>query len=409
MPARALPPLLLSLALTLPPIASAQDADTANTDDSRIDTAEEEYRHFLQVGYQVAYVFPMNNFIRGENAAGEPITALQAGRVEFGWQTTGSKRWHQLWNYPAFGIGHTTVDYFNEDEVGKPSAVYGFIALPVKRWDRWTFTVSPGLGLSYGWKPFDIQTNPYNQSIGAFKAAFIDVNAHFTYRMDPHWDLILAMPAYHFSNGGTQKPNNGFNQVGPMLSMRYKFEKDPGKFKHWDDLPKHQSSDEIVVTGAWGLRNIELDPAWDPEDLKYYATASFDVLTLSATWLRQTSHMSRWGAGVDLVSDESRKVELKLDSGEAAEVEVGGFDQYRLGLYGAYEYVVRNFAIIGHIGYTVYQKEPTAYATRIPRLYQRVGARYTFSNDWLIGLSVRVSEFSTAQHLEWTVGHRFKL
>lgn len=408
MPSQCIHTLILAASLMLPASAFAQDSDTQVADKKAEKTEEKDYRHFLQAGYQIAYVFPMNNFISGDNVAGEPITSLQAGRLEFGWQTTGSKRWHQIWNYPAFGIGHTTVDYFNEDEVGKPSAIYGFISLPVKRWDRWSFSIAPGFGVSYGWKPFDPVTNPYNQSIGAFKAAFIDINSHFTYIMSSHWDLILAMPAYHFSNGGTKKPNNGFNQIGPMVSVRYKFEPDPRHFKHWDDIPKHKRSDEIVVTGAWGLRNVKLDPdVTVPPDLEdAYFNADFNVYTLSATWLRQTSYKSKWGLGIDLVSDESTSAQADLGAGEIIEADLTGYDQTRIGLFGAYEYVIKDFAILGNIGYTVRQK---GFDGQLPRAYQRVGFRYTFQNNWLVGLSVRLKEYSSADYLEWTVGHRFKL
>ncbi len=372
--------------------------------------AEEEtlpdYRHYLQAGYQVAYVLPMNDFIKGENAAGEPITSMHAARIELGWQTTGAKRWHQIWNYPSFGIGLTKVDYFNDREVGMPGAVYGFVSLPVKRWERWTLSIAPGFGLSFGWKPFDPVTNPYNQSIGAYKAAFIDINTHFTYYVNPHWDFILGLPAYHFSNGGTKNPNNGFNQIGPMATVRYKFEAAPREFRHWDDIPAFRKNDELIVLGSWGLRNVAFDPAqYDPELERTYGRVWFSVTTLSAAWMRQTSHMSKWGVGVDIVSDESTKAQIDAGEGHVAERDISGFDQARIGIFGAYEFVIQRLSILGNLGYTVRQK---GFDGQLPRLYQRLGFKYHFTDHWFAGLNVRFKEFSSADHLEWVIGYRHR-
>ena len=61
--------------------------------------------HFLQGAYQYGAVLGTNDFLKGDNLSGEPIENFQSLRLEFGWNTDGSKDWHHVYNFPTYGIG----------------------------------------------------------------------------------------------------------------------------------------------------------------------------------------------------------------------------------------------------------------------------------------------------------------
>ena len=378
---------LLGLLLLQNP-ASAQESDA-------------DYNHFIQLGYQPGFMLQSNAFVKGSNATGEPIKYYTAGRLEFGWQTTGAKPWHQIWNYPSFGMGFYTVDYLNEDEIGNPRAIYGFVNLPVKRWERWAFSIRPGFGVSYNWKRFDPVTNPNNTAIGAFRAAYIDLGVDFSYYLDPHWDVALAATFTHFSNGGTRKPNSGFNQIGPMVMLRYNIENERPGFKVWE-IPPYEKRHEAVYSISYGTRSVQVDTQ-NPDLVDKYARANFAVTTLSAAWLTQGSYKSKYGFGVDIVHDAGTEGQLDAGNGVVDTVDLSMIDQSRVGLYATYEYVIQNLSIFGDIGYTILQK---GFDNQLPRLYQRLGFKYHFLNNYFVGLSVRIKEFNSADHLQLALGYR---
>lgn len=75
--------------------------------------------------------------------------------------------------YQGVGLGYNT--FFNSAEVGTPVALYVFqharIAALTERLSldyEWNF------GLSFGWKPFDEQTNPFNTVVGSKINAYIN-------------------------------------------------------------------------------------------------------------------------------------------------------------------------------------------------------------------------------------------
>ena len=363
--------------------------------------AEKNYHHFLQLGYQPGFVLQSNDFVRGDNATGEPITRYYAGRLEYGWQTTGAEPWHQIWNYPSFGVGYYTADYLNEDEIGKPKAIYGFVNLPAKRWKRWIFSIRPGFGVSFNWKPFDPVNNPNNIAIGNFRAAYIDLAADFSYYLSPHWDVAFSITGTHFSNGGTRKPNSGFNQIGPMVEMRYNFENDRPGYKVWD-IPKYEKRHEADYSISYGTRNVQVNPQ-DPALSDKYGRVDFSVFTLTAKWLTQPTYKSKYGFGVDVVHDSATEGELDAGDGKVDKVDLPYIEEMRFGLFGTYEYVVHDLSIYMDVGYTIYQK---GFDNQLPALYQRVGFKFYFLENFFAGLSVRVKNFNSADYLEWAVGYR---
>ncbi len=82
--------------------------------------------HFLRGAFQVGSVLQTNDFLKGDNQSGEPIESFRSVRLEFGWQTDGSKDWHHSYNFPSFGIGLYGADFNNGEELGTPTSLYGF-------------------------------------------------------------------------------------------------------------------------------------------------------------------------------------------------------------------------------------------------------------------------------------------
>ena len=53
--------------------------------------------------------------------------------------------------------------------------------------------------------------------------------------------------------------------------------------------------------------------------------------------------------------------------------------------------------------YTIFQQED-----QLPRLYQRLGLKYHFTDRFFLGLSARFMDFGKSNHLEFNVGYRLQ-
>lgn len=144
--------------------------------------------------------------------------------IKMGWQPTNPDGWASKYNYPSYGFGFYS-GFLNDAEVfGNPNALFGFISFPVSKLNsRNVFAIEPSLGLTYNLNPYDSETNPLNDAIGARMAVYFNLNFGFTYKWTREVDLLYGIDVSHYSNGSTYKPNSGLNLYGINLGLRYNY------------------------------------------------------------------------------------------------------------------------------------------------------------------------------------------
>jgi hypothetical protein len=54
---------------------------------------------------QSGWVLPTNSYVRGENYEEIPISNIYTLSLRYERQTDGSRPWHQLYDYPSYGLG----------------------------------------------------------------------------------------------------------------------------------------------------------------------------------------------------------------------------------------------------------------------------------------------------------------
>jgi hypothetical protein len=260
-----------------------------------------------------------------------------------------------------------------------------------------------GFGLSFNWSPFDPVTNPYNEAIGNFEAAYIDVGVTLDYQFSSRFNVVAALTGTHFSNGGSKQPNWGMNQLGIMAMLKYRFQKEDPPYTKYN-IEQYDKNHEWLISGSWGIRNVHIDSPPDyPELADKYLRVNYSVITINSTYYRQISWKSKFGGGIDLVYDRSVSGQIDAGDGDVDNVDVPLLKEGRLGLFGAYEFVLHDISILANIGYSIIQKED-----ELPRLYQRVGVKYHFSDRFFAGLNVRFQDFGKANHLEFNLGYRMQ-
>ncbi len=389
-------PILFSLLFFLP-AASSLANDPAETHPGP--------SHYLRSAYQAGVVLGTNDFLTGDNQAGQPIDRFHSLRLDFGWQTDGSQDWHHAYNFPSYGVGIYGADFFNDEELGTPTSLYGFYVWPLHRSSNWTFNFDIAFGFTHNWEAYDPVNNPQNIAMGLGRSVHIEGGPNVQYRLAKQWSLIGALTFTHFSNGGTQRPNNGINTAGPMMYVKYDLAP-PVQTPTRRNIGDYDPSWDLTVCGSMGKRNLNLTIE-DAEQRADYLNRNYMVGNLTVGLGHRFTHKSRVVVGLDLGYDESVSDLVELNAYNEGRNEQGKTsDNYELAVFGGYEVIANRTHLILHLGYKLlYKDEPG----RLPVFYQRLGVKQFVYKDWFAGLNVRFHELGSADNLEWNLGYSVEL
>src|SRR5262245_8168340 len=313
---------------------------------------------FVRAGYSPAVVLATSPFESEDNAA-------RGMTIEIGRQTDGSRDWHRVYNYPAYGVGFYAGRFGRDSELGRPLAAYGFFSWPFPIANRFQVTSDFGLGVTWRWNEFHPDANPTNTAIGSDVAYYVDWGAYFHYLANPRASVFLGLNATHWSNGGRKLPNLGLAAIGPKAGVRYNVSPQaPRGRARPEDLPPFAPSWEFVAGVAGSPRSD--------------AAAAFNV---TAGMQRHFYRFGKVAAGVDATRDI----------------------QASLGVYGGYEHVIARFSVLAQFGQSVWREfdDPD-----VPEFYQRYGSRFYFSDRLWSTFAVRTVKLRRARFVEFGLGYR---
>ncbi|MBS2213446.1 acyloxyacyl hydrolase [Carboxylicivirga mesophila] len=400
-----------TIALTiLMTICLQLSAQEVQQNDSLASKKKPKRYNALSMRYHAGRVLQTNDFLKGENESNQVIDYYQALSIAYSVQTDGSKEWHHIFNFPYYGVGFYNANFFNVDELGTPTALYGFMGFPFKRKERSMWGYELGFGLTYNWEPYNKYDNPFNVAIGSYRTVYIDANLFYEYYLSSRWAVRGSFGFTHFSNGGTKKPNSGINLLSPAIEVSYSFKDRPLLIKQ--PQPAYGQHYEVAIQLGSGSSNVLYDNRNEPSnpgDSKGTADVMHSYLNLSAAVLKQTTWKNKFGAGIDLTYDEKANVVVTNpeDGSEEPIVEFADkfSDKLMLGVYGTYEFTIDRLSVASYLGVLALRKKDN---NSNPYLYQKFGLKYHFKNDLYLGLLVRTHNFSVAEVIEWNIGYRIK-
>jgi len=313
---------------------------------------------FVRAGYSSAVVLAASQFASDDDAA-------RAMTIEIGRQTSGTRDWHHVYNYPSYGVGFYLGRFGRDRELGRPLAAYGFFSWPFPIANRIQVTSDLGLGVTWRWNEFHPQSNPTNTALGSDAGFHIDCGLYLHYLANARTSMFAGLNVTHWSNGGTKLPNLGLAAVGPKVGMRYNLAPQvaPPRARA-EDLPRFSPSWEFIAGGAGSPRSG--------------ATPAFNV---TAGIQRQFYRFGKVAVGADATRD-----------GPIA-----------AGVYGGYEHVIARFSVLAQFGQTVWREfeDPDT-----PRFYQRYGSRFHLTDHLWTTFAVRAVKLRKARFVEFGVGYR---
>ena len=260
----------------------------SQTDSIRCDRKKNYFS--ISASYQPGTIMPTTDFVKGDNLAGHPLEKYESYSVKMLWQNPGYTDWQKVFRVPYYGAGVSLGNFFNPEEIGYPVSVYGILGIPVFRVKKFELYSEMQFGVAFNWEKYDSITNPKNKVIGGGMTVHLNLGLNAFYPVTKNLDLGAGVSFIHFSNGGFERPNNGFNIYAPSVEMKYHFGGKPDS-KMVERAGKLERSDELFLMLGYGDHQLiehELD------------TNYFAVGGISAIYFNRFSNAARIGLGTDI-------------------------------------------------------------------------------------------------------------
>ncbi len=312
----------------------------------------------------------------------------QAFTVKALWQNPGHKDWQKIYKGPYYGVGFTVSDFYNPQEVGKPLSLYGILGIPIKRWEKLELYTEFQFGLAWNWIFYDSITNPKNIVVGGSMTVHLNIGVNAFYPITKNLDLGAGFNFAHFSNGGFERPNRGFNIYTASLELKYhilgrpdtRSIKSPGRMERSNDLYF------MLGYGDHQLDEHELDT-------NYYAIGGISII-----YFTQLSNAFRLGYGTDI------NYWWGLNAKPDGTIGPRTAENFTLGLLLQPELIIDKLTLVG--GFGVYALHLNY--GNFQQTYQRLGVRYDVYKNISVGVNVRAVNFMLAEFLEFNLGYRIR-
>ena len=365
--------------------------------------------HSLGVEYRPNLVLPTNDFLRGENIYRQTIPYSASVHLRYAFGFRPGSQTDRIYGGVYQGIGCSGYFFPDREEIGDPFAFYLFQGARIARIaPAFSLNYEWNFGLSTGWKPFDIVSNPNNKMMGSKMNAYIDVNVYFNWRLSRLLDLNAGLDLTHFSNGNTWVPNAGLNTVGLKAGVTAWFNREdrliPRRTKAGDTygFPRHVSYD-LTLFGSWRRKGVDYFGQGQIASPKAYPVVGFNFSPMY-----NFSYKLRLGVSLDGVYDSSANVYL-----EDQIVAVGGTPdlvfrrpgvayQLALGLSGRVEYVMPYFTVGLGVGANVLHGEGD-----LDALYQMLYLKINATRSSYVHIGYSLQNFQDPNFLMLGIGFRF--
>ena len=384
---------------------AARPAAAENRVRSGKTTSERRFMHRLGGEFRPEYIFPTNPFVQGNNTAGQPIDLSLSGHLRYSFQFRPGSLPDRIYGGAYQGIGVAYYDFGNPDELGNPVAAYLFQGARIARISpRLSFDYEWNFGLSFGWKPYDEETNRLNMMMGSKMNAFLNVDFFLNWMVTREVDFSAGVSLSHFSNGNTKFPNAGLNSVGLRAGLTYNFGRNPSEAPTttaYPAFPRHFSYD-LTLFGSWRRKGIE------DGDIQVAAPDAYTVVGFNFASMYNFGYKFRAGVSLDGVYDGSANISIAdqlvpMGGRPDLVVEKPGFDrQIALGVSARGEFVMPYFNIGIGLGVNVLHK-----GGDLKSFYQMLTLKVAVTHSSYVHIGYSLRDFHMPNFLMLGVGYRF--
>ena len=303
-------------------------------------------------------------------------------------KTFGEQTWHQLYNYPEWGI---TVLYqnFNNPILDYNFGVYGHINFFfLKR--KLQFKLAQGI--AYNNNPFDLQDNFKNIAYGSHLLAstYLGFNYHQNI-ITNNWYLTTGVSFIHYSNGAIKTPNSGTNVFAFNLGIKYQDRFHTSTSYTNDSILSKNYKEPIKF-------NVIFRSGVNQSD--FFNLGQHPFYTFTGYVDKRINYKSTFQFGAEYFISPFIKSEIEYLKASFPNRVEGNPDYKRASFIVGHELRLGKFAIPTQIGYYFYR--PYAYETEI---YSRIGVQY-YVNKKLFAVATVKTHAANAENIDFGIGIR---
>ncbi len=350
------------------------------------------------------YVFPTNPFLSGDNYWGEPIAGALSVHLKYSFQFHPYSNAGRIYREAYQGVGLAGYTFGEKEQLGNPIAIYLFQGARISRFSpRLSLNYEWNFGLSFGWKPYDYEKNPYNIMIGSRINAYLNTDLYLNWMLSHQFDLTGGLTLSHFSDGNTKFPNAGLNTTGINVGLVYNFDRrnyfrsDPVFRSLIPEFPRHISYD-LVLFGSWRRKGVVFG------DSQVASPNAYTVLGFNFAPMYNFGYKFRAGLSVDGVYDGSANVytEDYIVGTEQEFFKPSLNKQLALGISGRTEYVMPYFTVGLGMGVNVLHG-----GGDLNGFYQLVALKIEVTRSSFLHIGYNLKDFHEPNFLMLGIGFRF--
>lgn len=305
-----------------------------------------------------------------------------AGEFSYYFRPNSERLWCDAYGNPYYGFTLFTGTVGNRKVLGSYYGGYGFISFPFIRKGFYSFGGKMGIGLGYGTKRYDPETNIYNMAIGSHLNALVNLALESRFQFGKNM-LSFNLDMTHFSNGATKVPNLGINV--PYVSFGYS-----RRIKEADEIPEgyvcepYKKNFEFGAIGLGSLKQIY------PTGGDFYKVFGLNFIGRRFFNVKRGMEVS-----LDLISKQTvMDYHPDVEKTQIDILQLGGFVGYIIPMNKLH-------VMIGMGAYIRDKYDPDG------PLYHRLGIRYRLDNGLNFNLTLK-SHWAKADYVEYGIGYTFK-
>ena len=360
--------------------------------------------HLISVDYCPGGILHTNEFLVGNNPEERTMNHATTYKLKYAFMDAPDSRSAKIYKGAYQGLGLAYHEF--NPQLSNPISVYLFQGARIVGGKRVSFNYEWNLGLTFGWNPYDYETNPYNRVIGSKVTAYINADFYANFVLTRWLDLNIGASVSHFSNGNTAYPNMGLNTLTGKVGLAYYFNRPslqtPTTNHTIPSFQRHISYD-LVLFGSWrkrGYTDIDTYQA-------YLLPGTYAVWGFNFNPMYNFCHWMNVGASLDGVYDRSANYPYE-DYGypgvpSSNELErPSASKQMALGLSARLEFVMPYFTINLGCGHNFLNAKDD-----FKGFYQTLALKMSVTRQVFLHIGYSLSELKNPRFLMLGIGYRF--
>ena len=327
---------------------------------------------FQRIGFegQSGWILAHNPELR-EISSSTPVALTLSSQ----WMRTSRENWESCNCFHYLGLNLSVIDFQNPQELGRAWNLTGSFEPVLVRRDRWSFSLSSGIGLSHLTRLYDPIQNPRNTFFSAPVSFLLFLTPKVTWKFASKWALQGSISYGHISNGGQRQPNRGMNF--PLFGLGIAHDLKSVDFPEYEKNP---------ISGDW---SVYADLALNSQDAGNGTRRPNFALAVGT--YSQLTGIVGFGGGVELAKDFS----LPVQESRAEALIPGVFLENHF-LFGKFDFSQR---------LVKYLYRPQGYQERY-LFYQRYLLNYRVGKNLRIGAGLK-AHGHIAEFMDFRIGWVF--